>query len=148
MKLAGSLLRAALATLPLLDEESRSPALAAIDGFLARPAPSTHLTAVRVLSELRKNARRSKSRAALAVRARDRGLDRLAQVAGGLAGELAALEADPACGQRLEALATLLEAHQELVARVRRAERARQPFMERIRDQAEVERRATKRRSR
>jgi hypothetical protein len=148
MTLAKSLLRAALATLPLLDEEARAPAFAALDSFIARPAPSTHLAAVRVLHELRANARRSKSRAALAVRSRDRGLEKLSQVASGLAQELAALENDPACGRRLESLATLLEAHQELTARVRRAERARQPFIERIRDQAESERRAPKRRTR
>lgn len=148
MKLAKSLLRAAMATLPLLDEEARPPALSAIDEFIAEPAPSTHLAAVRILAELRKSARQSQSRAALAVRARERGLEKVSQVAGELAADLAALEADPACGRRLEALALLLQAHQELVARVRRAERARQPFMERIRDEAEVERRADKRRSR
>jgi hypothetical protein len=141
MKLARSLLRAALATLPLLDEDARAPALSAIDGFIARPAPSTHLFAVRILGELRAQARRSRSYAALAGRARERGLEKLSRVASGLAGELAALEADPACGPRLEALAVLLEAHRELVARVRRAERARQPFIERIRDQAQHERR-------
>src|SRR5262249_45825119 len=101
MKLARSLLRAALATLPLLDEEARAPAFAAIDGFRSRPAPSTHLHAVRVLSELRKNARRSQSRVALAVYARDRALDKLSQVASGLAGELP--EVDPAWARRLEA---------------------------------------------
>jgi hypothetical protein len=115
--------------------------LAAIDGFLARPAPSTHLQAVRVLCDLRAHARRSRSRAELSVRARDRGLAMVSQVASGLAEDLAALEADSACGRRLEALATLLEAHQDLAARVRRAERARQPFIERIRDQAQLERR-------
>jgi hypothetical protein len=141
MKLARSLLRAALATLPLLEDEARQPAFAAIDEFLARPAPSTHLAAVRVLYELRAHARRSRGRVALAVRARDRGLEMVSQVASALADELGALEADPACGRRLEALAALLEAHQDLAARVRRAERARQPFIERIRDQAQLERR-------
>ena len=81
MILAKSVLRAALQTLPLLDEDSRAPAWDAIDVFLARPAPSTHLQAIRILSELRKNARRSQSRAALAVRARDRGLERKTSIA-------------------------------------------------------------------
>ena len=148
MKLAKSLLRVAMATLPLLDEEAKLPALSAIDDFIGRPTPSAHLRAVRLLSELRSRARRSQSRAALASRSRDRGLGKLSQVSSALAAELEALEVDAACGQRLEALAILLEAHQELVARVRRAERARQPFMERLRDQAELERRTARRRSR
>jgi hypothetical protein len=148
VSLARSVLDAALSTLPLLDENARAPALAALDGFIARPAPSTHLAALRVLRELRIGVRRSHSRAALVARARDRGLERLSQWAPGLASDLAAV--DPASGQRLDALATLLEAHGELVARVRRAERARQPFIERIRDQAQPQpdRRTPKRRSR
>jgi hypothetical protein len=139
MKLAESLLRSSLAILPELDEPSREEALLAIDSFVAQPVAAPYLAAMRVLQQLRRQAQRARTVSTLAERSRQRGLETLAavpSVGAELAAALQALPVDARTGQRLQALAALLDAHRELASRVRRAEAERRPVIEKMRDRA------------
>jgi hypothetical protein len=127
-ELARALLVEAARVLPGLDGEAGSAALAEIDAFVAVPLPSRWLRATRTLREMGRRARGERNIAALARRSFDRGLARVGTVSvvGDAAREaLSALPVDASSGRRLEALAALLEAHQEVAGRVREADATR-----------------------
>jgi hypothetical protein len=123
--LARALARLARAAWPALDPAARVEGAAAIDGFVAAPAPSTFLAAARRLVEVRRRRRATDLSAALAERVFARGAACLAAVPfvdEAVRATLLAQPHDGAAGRRLAALACLLEAHAELAARVRSAD--------------------------
>jgi hypothetical protein len=117
-----ALLHTAARALPGLAPEVEAPALAAIDAFVADPGPARFLHAHRVLEQARRQARVVRASTTLAARSLERGLDRIRSLPffdEELAKTLASLPCDSRAGRRLSALAALLDAHQELAARVR-----------------------------
>jgi hypothetical protein len=110
--LAHDLLRRAVSAFAAIAPDERDPSLVALDAFLARPAPATYLSAVRILAE----ARRAAARAGYALA---RGLDTVRRELGADTAEaLGAIPADDRAGMRLRALALLSAAHRELAGRV------------------------------
>jgi hypothetical protein len=129
--LASALLRVAMRALPRIPLDERTPALSAIDAFVAAPGPARFLTAARLLDEGRRAARVARLGVALQGRSFSHGLQRvrgLSFLDEELGEALSALPVDPRAGRRLEALAALLEAHDELAARVRKAVESRRPI--------------------
>ncbi|MFO0580092.1 MAG: hypothetical protein U1A78_39465 [Polyangia bacterium] len=117
--LARSLLRRAVSAFEKVPPDARGPALTALDGFLARPGPSTYLRAVRVVAEAHREWSVRQVRAARAGYALARGLATVRRELGPDAAEvLAVLPADDRAGLRLRALALLASAHRELAGRV------------------------------
>jgi hypothetical protein len=124
-RLARVLIVEAAAVLPGLEGEARAEALAAIDDFAECPLPSRWLGATRTLRTLGRRARGEHNLRLLAARSFARGLERVAALS--LLDEttraaLATLPLDAGAGRRLEALAYLVAAHQELAGRVRDAD--------------------------
>ena len=72
--LARSLLRRAVSAFEQVPPDARGPALAALDGFLARPGPASYLRAVRVVAEAHREWAVRQVRAARAGYALARGL--------------------------------------------------------------------------
>jgi hypothetical protein len=121
-RLARALLVEAARALPSLDGDARGAALAAIDAFVAAPLPSRWLHATRLLRQLRRRARGERNVVTLAGRSFARGLERVRAeplLDDDARQALAALTVDAGAGRRLEALASLIAAHQELAGRVR-----------------------------
>ena len=126
--LARALLRAASRALPEIPAELREESLAAIDAFVAAPGPANYLRACRLLQEARDAGRAAQADTPLALRSFERGLERLESlpfVEPEQLDQLAQLPCDVRAGRRLSALAALLDAHQELAARVRRVDAER-----------------------
>ncbi len=122
-RLARTLHRDALRTFRELTPAAMPPLYPPLDAFLAQPTPSHYLAAARCLAAARRDARQSHSHSALAKRSFARGIERLRAlpfVDASVPGRLSHLPVDSCAGQRLCALAALLEAHQELAARVRK----------------------------
>jgi hypothetical protein len=107
-----------------VDAPVRGCAYDALDGFLAEPIASRYLVAVRALGALSRLRKRGVELARLARRSLDHELDRLPLPCDAVE-TLRALPADPRAGQRIQALAGLLEAHREIAQRVRAPERLR-----------------------
>jgi hypothetical protein len=119
-RLARVLVGKVVATFRVVPEEGRGPALEAVDRFLAAPAPAAFLAATRVLRSLRQRAliegsagatvRRSVAEAALSLRRilPPALMDRITTD----------LPIDARAGQRLQALAALATAYEELSSRV------------------------------
>jgi hypothetical protein len=123
--LAAALGRLACTVWPTLDADARHAAADAVGTFVAAPGPARFLAAARQLSSLRRARRAAELSAALAERVFARGVARLTEVPFVPAETRALLVDQPhdgAAGRRLWALATLLEAHAELAARVRSAD--------------------------
>ena len=123
--LARALAGHALATFRSLPEQQRASALAGIDaalaGFVAAPAPSTYLAAVRHLAQVRQRTLLACSAAPTMERARQHGLQALREVPGfpgSLVDRLETRPAGPRTGHRLTALASLATAYPELAVRV------------------------------
>jgi hypothetical protein len=134
-RLARALLVEAARVLPTLAGEARGEALAAIDAFVARPLPSGWLRATRTLRALRRRARGERNLRTLAARSFARGLERLAALPlldDETRSALAALPVDAGAGRRLEALAALVAAHQELAGRAREADATRRALKHEI----------------
>jgi hypothetical protein len=123
-RLARALLVEAVAVLPTIAAgEARDTALAAIDAFTAQPSPSGWLRATRTLREIGRRARGEHTLRKLAARSFARGLERVTALLDEETSQtLAALPVDAGAGRRLEALALLVAAHQELAGRVREAD--------------------------
>ena len=120
--LARALLSHAVAAFKAVPEQARGLAIHALDRFLARPSPAAYVAAARELRE---------SRRRYLLESRGGGILRRALVGGGaalsevtslpsvVADRLAAdLPADALTGQRLQALASLARAYEELASRV------------------------------
>jgi hypothetical protein len=102
--------------------EAQTAALAALDGFLAQPSPSAFMRATRELRGAITAHRFSHATRALSGRAFGRALDRLNAtdiLDEERRGVLASLPVDVRAARRLDALAALLQAHDELATRVR-----------------------------
>jgi hypothetical protein len=119
--LARALLPVVLRSLRAAGREPE-PALAALDHFLARPAPSTFLQAMRQLRQAEGRRLIESTARPTLLRARQAGLAALREVPGlppPLLDRLAAtLPADARGGQRLLALAALARSYHELAVRV------------------------------
>jgi hypothetical protein len=127
-QLARALLRRTVRLFAAVPPEARGPSLAALDGFLAAPGPASYLQAVRVLGDAARAVRAAEAGEAFAERAHAHGLERvraLDWLEPATVEALDALPIDARAGQRLRALATLLEAHQQLAGRVRQADTLR-----------------------
>jgi hypothetical protein len=120
--LARALLPRAIAAFTLVPELDRGPALAAIDRFLAGPAPSTYLAAARELRTAERAAALRKNGGATMSRLFGEGMTVLREVPGlppELLDEMTAnLPLDARSGRRLTALAELLGGYCELLGRV------------------------------
>ena len=119
--LAQALAVQAVRTFRTVPEGDRGPCLAAIDGFLAAPAPSSFLAAVRALDQARQRALVDHTASTTVARGRTHGLDALRAVPGfppRLVDRLQSLPADPRSSVRLAALTSLVTAYQELALRV------------------------------
>jgi hypothetical protein len=115
--------RRAAPALAAMPAGASAPVLSAIDAFLAAPAPAAFLGAVRALESAERAAARRRLERGSAARSVDRGIAAL--TAAGLDADLVAVLADQpvqrALGVRLEGLAALLEAYQELAAKAQAA---------------------------
>ena len=120
--LARALAEKAVLAFQTVPDGERGPALAALDRFLAGPAPSTFLAAVRELSQARRRVLIERTASATLQRARADGLRALRDVPGLPATLIDRLQADlpldVRSGQRLLALAALARAYDELEGRV------------------------------
>jgi hypothetical protein len=120
--LARALLPRAISAFTLVPASERGPALAALDRFLAGPAPSTYLAAARHLRKAERAAALGKNGGVTLGRLYDEGVTLLRDVPG-LPPELlnemtGALPIDARAGRRLSALAELLGSYCELLGRV------------------------------
>ena len=118
--LAPALLRRAMAAFQVIPDEARGPALAALDEFLAAPAPATFLAATRIL---RAQARRAVVETTAGATMRRAFADGVAALRGTavpptLIDQIAEAPLDARAGRRLLALAALARAYEELAARV------------------------------
>ncbi len=127
-RLARALLFAARRALGALPAEHHEEALAALDGFLAAPAPATYVAAARGLDAAVRTHRLAGALERSARRSLARGLARREESPGKGVAELAARGAadgagavDRRAGRRLAALAALLDAHAALTGRVQAA---------------------------
>jgi hypothetical protein len=126
---ADDLARMATSLLPLavrlhrdVPSNGRAAALAALDQFIAQPSPTGFLRAARELRGAIAAHRFAHSSRVLSERAFGRALTRLHDTAildEERRGLLASLPVDVRAARRLDALAALLQAHDELAARVR-----------------------------
>jgi hypothetical protein len=124
-RLAAALGRLASAVWPALDDDGRRAGAAAVAAFVDAPGPAAFLAAAHALSTLRRARRAAELSTALAERSFARGVARLGEIGFVPDETRALLEVQPregGAGRRLWALATLLEAHAELAARVRSAD--------------------------
>ncbi|MBL9002770.1 MAG: hypothetical protein JNJ46_00920 [Myxococcales bacterium] len=142
-QLARSLLCEAMAAFAQIPDADRTPALVALDGFVAAPSPASFLSAVRTLRHVKQECALRQARLSRAEQEFLRGLDRVrreisVEVADVLSAlpvfEEASAPASPpgaetarpsnaqrrasGAGTRLRALALLAAAHQELADRV------------------------------
>lgn len=125
--LASALYRRAAPLLPRLHGHDRDAALAALDAFVANPVASTFLAARRELAQARRRANLERLRRAGAGAGFRRGLASLGDAPGAsrhLVEQLAAVPVDGRAGMRLQALAALMAAHHELLARAEAAAQA------------------------
>jgi hypothetical protein len=118
--LAPALLRQAVAAFQVIPDEARGPALAALDDFLAAPAPASFLAAIRVLRAQSRRAIVETTGGATMRRAFTDGLAalRATSIPPPLIDQLAQAPLDARAGRRLLALAALARAYEELAARV------------------------------
>ena len=117
---AGALVRQVARVLRLVPAAERDAVLAPIDAFLAAPRGDTFIAASRALAALQRAHATRKLLALHDDRLFRRGLDAVRGVSGAgpaYADVLADLPMDARTGQRLLALAQLLEAHAELTGR-------------------------------
>jgi hypothetical protein len=124
---ARTLLRQASQAFPVASRERVVAALPVLDEFLAAPGPLTFLSASRVLTVLKRDARTTRMAVRVADRVFARGKVSVARVVGVDAATLDALsglEVDPQAGARLHALAHMLTAYQELAGRSEAAKAA------------------------
>jgi hypothetical protein len=117
---APALLRRAVAAFRVIPDESRGPALAALDDFLAAPAPATFLAATRILRAQSRRAIVETTAGATMRRAFADGVAALRSttVPPSVIDQIAEAPLDARSGPRLLALAALAQAYQELAARV------------------------------
>jgi hypothetical protein len=120
--LARALLPRAIAAFTLVPEIDRTPALVALDQFLAAPAPATYLSAVRTLRATERAAALRKNAGPTIDRMFAEGTTLLREVPGippALVDEMTAnLPVDARAGRRLSALGELLGTYCELLGRV------------------------------
>lgn len=120
--LAASLLKDVLRLYKDVPEESRAASLQAVDFFLAAPSPSRYLRATREIRAALSRARLASAGKVLAQRQLGRALEALETMPAldaDMRAQLAALPVDVLASRRLDALCSLLSAHDELAARVR-----------------------------
>jgi hypothetical protein len=119
-RLAAALLRLAQRTLEATPAGEHEEVLATIDAFVAAPSAATNVASTRVLHELRRRHVTRKLLANSDDRLFRRGIEAVRQVPGlpvEQADTLANLPMNARTGQRLLALAQLLEVHRELQGR-------------------------------
>jgi hypothetical protein len=119
--LARALLARAHPALLAIPGDARGPALEALDQFLAAPGPAAFLRATRVLGVERRRALLARSAQSTLRRSMADGLAALRAVPGlpaPLLDRLERLPVDARAGRRLQALASLAQAHEELAGRV------------------------------
>jgi hypothetical protein len=120
--LARVLFRHTATAFKVVPEEGRGAALAALDRFIAAPGPAAFVAAIRELREARRRVFIQKHAAPTLRRALEGGIDAFRQVPGipaAVADRLAAdLPLEALTGPRLQALAALARAYEELAGRV------------------------------
>jgi hypothetical protein len=120
--LARVLLRHALEAFKVVPDNARGPSLAALDRFIAAPGPAAFVGAVRELRVARRQLLIQSHGAGTLRRAFDGGIDAFRQVPGipsAVADRLATdLPLEALTGPRLQALASLAQAYEELAGRV------------------------------
>jgi hypothetical protein len=119
-ELAPALLRRAVAAFRVIPDEARGPSLAALDEFLAAPAPATFLAATRILRAQSRRAVVETTAGATMRRAFDDGVAALRNTAvpPTLIDQIAQAPLDARAGPRLLELASLARTYEELAARV------------------------------
>lgn len=125
--LASTLYRRAVNVLSVLPELDQEAPLAAIDAFVERPLPSRFLAAMRAMTTAMRGVRLDRVREAGAGHTFQKGMAALTRIPGVdryLLEQLRGVPVDGRAGKRLEALAALMGAHQELAARAEAASQA------------------------